>query len=473
MLWTTALNLPLKQSEVDFLIPELDHDLNLYVDPLLFHRSSIPEYQAVHACIHEFFSICIDQVKKGNIEVARKMLDFPEVHETMLGTSKSSHKGRGMGKVRGGIILNEIIANKDVQTKGITHIAEMQLLIEGVGYDLISDMCTNIAKHFFIEYTQKQCQQYEIEMEKNLCLEHVFNWEELEWDDIHIDLPTHPESKHPILLVPRTVVRRFPIFDYAGFWDTTYRYILRANMLESAVHAIGKEPKVLWKDVKEKYEFSKKHVVEVLHENPELRHQYVDQFERKFSSGISPVDLFKIQGNENFNTPINDLITELKTIESGNKDAKRYEKLVLRILTRLFSPLLNNPDPQSSSHDGREIIDITYYNGANEGFWNDAKILWRATTITFELKNMDDLSNEEFFQIAARLNDIRGMIGFLISRKKDHLDIQRAYRRLDKERKVILCLTDEDLINMLEMDANGKNATEYIQAIYREFIDKS
>ncbi len=65
------------------------------------------------------------------------------------------------------------------------------------------------------------------------------------------------------------------------------------------------------------------------------------------------------------------------------------------------------------------------------------------------------------------------MFGFLVSRKNDGLDIQRAYRRLDKERKVIICLTDEDLIAMLQMDADGEDATSYVQNLYRTFIDKS
>ena len=88
MLCTTALGLNLKQSEVDFLIPDLDRDLKLYVDPLLFYRSSQHEYQEVHAILHHFFSTAIDEVKKGHAYIAERMLDFPEVKETMLGMTK-------------------------------------------------------------------------------------------------------------------------------------------------------------------------------------------------------------------------------------------------------------------------------------------------------------------------------------------------------------------------------------------------
>lgn len=173
----------------------------------------------------------------------------------------------------------------------------------------------------------------------------------------------------------------------------------------------------------------------------------------------------------NYQTPVNDLINELQQIAPGNAQAKAYERLVLRILTRLFSPPLSSPDVQVQSHDGREIIDITFYNSSDDGFWSDVKTMWRGQIVVFELKNMTDLNNEEFFQLSARLDDIRGTFGVLISRAKDNLDVQRAYRRLSNERKVLLVLTDEDLIRMLKMDSEGKSATDDMQQIYRAFID--
>jgi hypothetical protein len=35
----------------------------------------------------------------------------------------------------------------------------------------------------------------------------------------------------------------------------------------------------------------------------------------------------------------------------------------------------------------------------------------------------------------------------------------------------MLVLTDEDMINMLKIDADGEDATEEMQRIYRAFID--
>lgn len=472
MLWTEKLGLPLRQAQVDFVIPNIQQDLNLYVDPFLFYRSKNPDYQSVHSALHEFFVRAIDCVKKDDFFTAEQMLVFPEVKETMLGTSKGNHNGRGMGAEKGKLIFDEIVSNKDVQQHGITHLAEMQLLIEGVGFDLISDMSTNIAKPFFVRYTQQQCQLHGIALEHGLCLENVFNWDELTWEDINVDLPENPLNGNPILLVPKSVVRRFPVFDYQHFWNSTYRYILRDIEREKSFAAIGKEPVIRWKDIEKMYDLSKKTVVRVLHEQPKLRHTYVDKLEATAET-VSPTNLDKVDGAGKSNLESDDLIEDLKSVDSGNKDAKKYESVVLRILSQLFSPPLIDPKEQVYSYDGREIIDITFCNGSQEGFWHDVKQLWKAQIVVFELKNMNDLGNEEFFQLAARLDDIKGFLGFLVARKKDGLDTERAYRRLNKERKVTLVLTDADLIAMLSAQKEGKNPTDYVMAMYRDFIDKS
>lgn len=109
----------------------------------------------------------------------------------------------------------------------------------------------------------------------------------------------------------------------------------------------------------------------------------------------------------------------------------------------------------------------------HHGFWYDIKLQHGNTIVIFELKNMTDLSNEEYFQVAARLDDIRGKFGVLIARAKDNLDIQRAYRRLHNERKVILTLTDEDLIEMLSDLESGLSPTLHINRLYRRFIEEA
>ncbi len=473
MLLNQALGLPFHQREVDFVIPNLEEDLHLYIDPFLFFKSNNPEYQAVHSVLHKFFSIAILKVREGQPEIAHRMMRFPEVKEIMLGLSSGSHSGKGMGGIKGEIIYNEIVSNKDIIENGIRHLAEMQLLIEGVGFDMVSDMTTNIVKPFFVEYTKRQCFMHNIPIENGVCLEHIFDWDELEWDDEHVNLPVNPKNGKPILFVPKTVVRRFADIDYKDFWTSTYRYMLRDAEVTKSIQTIGREPKITWKQIDEKYNFCKKTVVDVLHEQPDLKRAYLTNKEKHTHETSEVVDLATVDGTDKEITPAKQLISELKDIVPGRKDAKKYESLLLRIITMLFTPLLIDPRPQVTTVDGREIIDITFYNSASNGFWYDMKLRHNSLSIVIELKNMEDLANEEFFQISSRLNEKLGLFGILISRKNDKLDLQRAYRRYNNEKKVIINLTDDDIVQMLTDYENGLVATKHIYKKYREFVEEA
>ncbi len=468
--WTEALGLNLTQSEVDFVIPNLTSDLRLYLDPYLFYRSRNEDFQSVHAQLHEFFNTAIDQVRQGREDIARRMLMFPEVKEIMLGMSKGSHAGHGSGPRHGEILFNELVANQNIQQHGVKHIAEMQLIVEGVGPDLISDMVANIAKPFFIEYTQRQCALYGIPIEHGVCLEHVFDWERLDWDDQHVDLPVNPLNSHPILLVPKTVVRRIMTIDYRDFWTRTYRYMLREIETSASLQVLGKEPLTKWKDIDAKYGFRKSTVVEVLKNSPELREKYVAAVEDQVKEQLS-LDIENTKGADTRVTSADEYAKLLSEIRPGTADAKKFEQLILRILSRLFSPPLIDPREQVRSADNREIKDITFYNGAREGFWFDVKLQHGSVSVVFELKNMVDLGNEEFAQISMRLDDIKGKFGVLVARGKDNLDMQRAYRRLHNERKIILILTDNDLISMLRLKVMGDDPSNSMLGLYRSFID--
>lgn len=471
MLLNEALQLPIHQSDVDFVIPNLSEDLRLYVDPFLFYKSGNRAFQAVHATIQRFFQTAIEHVKAGKTAAARRMMSFPEVNSTMLGLSKGNHEGRGLGPTRGETIYTEIVSNDDILARGISHLAEMQLLIENVGFDMISDMCTNIVKPFFIHYTQQQCSLHGIPVEKDICVEHVFDWEELDWDDELADLPTNPVSGNPILLVPKSVVRRFEEIDYKDFWKTTYRHMLREIEWQKSVQSIGRTAKVTWKQIDEKYDFCKRTVVRVLHEDPSLKRQYLRTKEKQTAETLTPTDLAKVEGTDRVQTPLEDYAAQLAAIAPGNEEAKAYERLMVRILTQLFSPPLADPHEQVRSTDGREIKDISFYNGADSGFWQDMKLRHGGLLVPVELKNMADIGNTEVFQLSARLNEKQGNFGLMIARNKDDKDLQRAVRRFDKEGKVTLILSDEDIFRLLDHKKNGLSMTMHLTKIYRDIVE--
>jgi len=167
-----------------------------------------------------------------------------------------------------------------------------------------------------------------------------------------------------------------------------------------------------------------------------------------------------------------DLIRELYGIESGLKDAKKYEKYMEKVLPILFAPNLTDVHSQVITDDERECIDITFQNSATSGFWKDIKDRYGNMIIIFELKNMSNISNTEINQISSRLNNKKGMLGFMVCRNYDDKDIDRVYRKLSNNDQVILLLCDSDIELMLKMLENSQKPTEFIFNIYRRFIEK-
>jgi len=168
-----------------------------------------------------------------------------------------------------------------------------------------------------------------------------------------------------------------------------------------------------------------------------------------------------------------ELVAKLIAVKPGKEDAKKYEGTMLEILTALFNPYLTDAHPQVRSVDGLEIMDITYRNRANSGFWHDIKTKHGNNVVVFELKNRNKLSNEDFNQISERLDRRIGLLGVLVARSKTERDFARAYRRYNKHDHVIIVLDDSDICKMLDKMEVGDDPTFHIDSVYREFIEKA
>jgi hypothetical protein len=72
----------------------------------------------------------------------------------------------------------------------------------------------------------------------------------------------------------------------------------------------------------------------------------------------------------------------------------------------------------------------------------------------------------------AKLNSL-GYLGFVVTRfKADEAQIRKTYSIYNDsqpKRKVILLLSDEALIHMIDMKCLGHNPMKYIQNLYRNF----
>lgn len=263
--------------KVDFVDVDLEDDLALFVDPLLLWRSPHPEHHEVHAMVIGFFEEAIGLVKNGRKAQAKKRFIFPEP-ENLLGVSRKGHKGRGMNAELGGRIFNTIVGNKDVLKHGLVFVNELQLMVEKVGPDMVSDMTVNIAKEFFVEYTQRNCKLHNIPMEQTLT--DFYLPDEDRWDQALVDLPIHPDTQNGYLLTPRVIVRRKDLaLGYKEAYQSYLRNFFRERVM-AELEGLAQKPKVTWKRVKKSYPDTKSIVVDAIKDNPSYRHEIVEGVER-------------------------------------------------------------------------------------------------------------------------------------------------------------------------------------------------
>ena len=156
----------LLQDKVDYAIPFINEDIPLFVDPFLLWKSPSQMDNGIHNTILESFNYIGYLAQKGERkEAIRQLVMASECDAVGLGSSKT-RKGRRIGET----IANEIVSLFEIipqlKTSGFTHLEEIQLLVDKIAKDRISDIACNFMSSFLIDYTQQNCIDAGIPMEK-------------------------------------------------------------------------------------------------------------------------------------------------------------------------------------------------------------------------------------------------------------------------------------------------------------------
>ncbi len=156
-----------------------------------------------------------------------------------------------------------------------------------------------------------------------------------------------------------------------------------------------------------------------------------------------------------------DLQCRLDSIRAGQRAARQYHDHVFQLLCAIFDGSLTNPQKEEIIDGGRGRIDITFDNTAAEGFFWEIRKRHGVPcdVVPFECKNCStDLGNTEYNQLSSRLNEDRGMVGFLVCRHNtDSRGVESHCRdRFQHGKGVILVLDDSDVKALLEFRRCGK-----------------
>lgn len=443
-----------KQHEVDFLIPNQDGDVPLYLDLYLFYETPEERWHKVQAMVYEYFNHYLKLYRAGKIasEELIRALHFPEVKQIALGHCKSGVDGKGTAGERAKLIKDSIFDDPKVQEIGMDAIATMSVEIDNVGPDMLSDTVANFAMPYLLEYTKEQVDNFglntaEFQIKRSLDPE-TFQWRPI----LKVRLPYFETTGEPRILIPKHLVRRLPAISTMGFYNNYLRHILRQEFEDQVqtLRTIGKRPRFSFKlvaeELKKKYGALTKATRAVAKERPELIGKYLRN-PRIFESSA-----WKRRRKENIDW--DGYITELKRISTGQENARRYAEYLRKIFTAIYGGHLFNGRLEEKSEGGIFSYDISFANSATTPFFKQiSNQNIKAGVLLVEAKNygLSDLTNKEFNQSRSyTIVDGRDLI-FLVTRKDvDEEDLKRARQHFLRQRCIILPISDRDIINLIE-----------------------
>jgi hypothetical protein len=438
-------NLPFTQEEVDFAIPFLDEDVPLYVDPFLLWKSPSMQDNSLHTALTNSFNHLGQLFLKGKEKEATDyLIQSSECQEVGLGNSKTK-VGKQIGSKLSFDILNLYKNIPQITKTGFTHFEEIQLFVDNISKDRISDISCNFIKSFLIDFTIEQCEKNKIPIEK-VIVKNVYDYKKNKFVDEEVYLPVNPTNKSPILLVPKRWLRFLPWINYDDYFG---------GYISKLVSDPTKFP-------------DRVSLLNYNRQNYDVVQTYI-KIKEKQSTDCKNDPLFKplpiISANRK--------LKEILALPSGNKNGndKTYEDTICQMLASLLYPQLDFAEPQSRTDSGVLIRDLIFYNNRSYDFLKDIYDIYDCKQIVVELKNVKEVEREHINQLNRYLTQQFGNFGILFTRNKPPKSIYKNTIDLwAGQRKCILILTDDDLKLMCTIfQGKQRLAVDVLKMKYIEF----
>jgi hypothetical protein len=434
-------SLPFTQEEVDFAIPYLDDDIPLYVDPFLLWKSPSMQDQALHTALVSSFNHFGHLAKTGKeADALAAMIRISECSEAGLGSARGKN-GKRIGEGAASEILSLFSSIPQVKAGGFEHLEEIQLFVDQIGKDRVSDLTCNLTKSFLIDFTMDQCSKHGIPT-NDVVLDGVFDYPSKRFKSEPLALPCNPNTKTPLLLIPKRWLRFSPWINYDDYFSS-------ACVKEGAI------PK------------ERVAVLQFNRHNYDMVQTFVRQRER-LQGDCKNDPLFKPIAITSARRKLEE-IKKLPSGKTGNAD-QRYEELVCQLLASLLYPQLDFAAEQSRTDSGVLIRDLIFYNNRSFDFLKDIYDLYGSRQMVFELKNVREVERDHVNQLNRYLNDELGRFGVFVTRNPLPKKIQKSLIDLwSGQRRCILVLTDADLEMMVTVFESKQRLP--VEVLKRAYID--
>ncbi|MDR7071033.1 hypothetical protein [Fictibacillus barbaricus] len=437
-------NITMTQENVDFAIPFLDEDIPLYLDPFLLWKSPSLQDNALHTSLINSFNNLGFLLKKDRDNEAKEILiRASECMEVGLGVSKTK-RGLRIGEKTANNILSLYKDIPQIKDSGFTHFETIQLFVDGIASDRVSDIACNFLKSFLIDFTIEQSEKYTIPLFKTK-LNDIYDYRSNKFGEEEVYLPQNPETKEPILLIPKRWLRFIPWINYEDYFKDYFNKDIEKDTEKSRVKILS---------------YNRKNYDTVLNyiKNKELTHESC-----KNDPLFKPIPV--LSAKRKFST-----IIKLPSGKTNNAD-KKYEDHMCQLLSSLLYPQLDFAAEQSRTDTGVLIRDLIFYNNRSIEFLGDIHKNYGSTQIVFELKNVAKVERDHVNQLNRYLNNQFGGFGIIVTRNpipksvfKNTIDLWAG------QRKCIIALTDEDISLMVSIfESKQRHPIEVIKKKYIEF----
>jgi hypothetical protein len=457
--FSDAFGIAKSQAELDFVDVSLNRDNRLFVDPFALSQKVDRWSQDAHYTVVTFFQSVVDRIRQGDEARVRELLSrLREPNETRLGYSRRGSQGAGIGDEQAQDLFEALRDSSAVQTGFINSLEESELMIEGISHDKISDLTTNIIRGELSVYTRDQCTLHDVAT-RSVAMPPCFNTDTMDWEVRYLELPVYRER--PILLVPKSIVRRTSAYQHQGYYQNVVLNFLKQQELDNPLSNLvrtlrGGRRKVYKRDLAKRYPRTKEFLYDFSRNHPETLREYREalaQMEKQGSSkGVNqPSDRVIAQA----------LATALGAIQRGDAGATDYHKLMIGVSEFLFYPDLVHPKKEREIHQGRKRIDIYFENAADTGIFHRLPNIRHmpCAYVPFECKNYTtEIENPELDQLSGRFSVQRGTVGFLCCRQFQNRQrfIERCRDTFSDGRGLILPLDDDTVTRLLTLARDSK-----------------
>lgn len=434
------------QHELGFAIPFLSEDIPLYVDPFLLWKSPSMQDSGLHQILLAGFNNIGSLFQHGDEgEAVEQLILASECDEVGLGNS-STRKGKRIGVAKAKEVLSLFKQIPFYRDHGFRHFEEIQLFVEGIGKDRISDIACSFLKSHLIDYTHQECTTLNIPMH-HVSVPGVYHPGKKCFETVEAHVPIHPETGKPLLIVPKHWLRHVPWISYDG-------YFKESCPQDDIAH--------------EGEELTRLGVLTYNRENFGIVDSYIRERERTADDcKIDP--LFKQLPVLSARRKLN----EIKKLPTGKENGadQKYEKAIGELLPTLLYPHLDFAQEQARTDSGVSIRDLIFYNSRTHDFLREIMTDFEARQITFEMKNVAEINREHVDQLNRYLHDELGRFGVFVTRHPLKKARQQATIDLwSGQRKAIVCLTDSDIEQMVEVfDSKQRHPIDVLTRSYVQF----